>query len=407
MVGIAAIFKNEAPYIIEWLAHHRLMGIERFFIADNDSTDATGHILRQLAAAGIISWRPWPAVSGNNPQISAYRALLAEFGNQVEWMAFLDADEYIWSQSDTHLLDFLDGIPPDVGALALNWATYGSSDSFLYTNAPTPTRFTWHANLSTPVNRNFKSIARPRLVRDFTCPHNVILDPSSRYIHTDGKTKRSAPSDGHMGGKYAHCQSESICWEHFRVNHYIIRSWEEYATKKSRRGRAYSQSGLDDLYFWGHDFHDDESPPSNTYVRALAREISVLEELIDKEVLDASRSTFGSTDIPPAPILGHIDSIERVADTVTANGWALHWTRYKMTACTISINNIKPATITVNRIDYPSVQDHHKNAELGCGFAITFEFNRAHPIESIKIHSTGINNEPFKDLTWSIDPENK
>jgi hypothetical protein len=28
-VGVAAIFNNEKPYIVEWLAHHRLLGVEQ------------------------------------------------------------------------------------------------------------------------------------------------------------------------------------------------------------------------------------------------------------------------------------------------------------------------------------------------------------------------------------------
>lgn len=32
---ICAIFKEEAPYLPEWIEFHRLMGVERFFLYDN------------------------------------------------------------------------------------------------------------------------------------------------------------------------------------------------------------------------------------------------------------------------------------------------------------------------------------------------------------------------------------
>lgn len=39
MLSIAAILKNEQPYILEWLAYHMVLGIEDFYIADNISSD--------------------------------------------------------------------------------------------------------------------------------------------------------------------------------------------------------------------------------------------------------------------------------------------------------------------------------------------------------------------------------
>lgn len=400
-IGIAAIFKNEAPYVVEWLAHHRLLGVDRFFIADHGSTDGTSDILRQLAAAGILSWRPWSDQPEVNPQISAYRSLLAEFGDQVDWMAFLDADEYIWAQSAESLCDFLGGMPSDVGAVALNWATYGSSDRYFHTDDPTPARFIWHADATRSVNRNFKTVARPRSIRDFTCPHNVILDPASRHVHTDGTTKRSAPSDGRMGGKYAHCQSDAICWERFRVNHYIIRSLEEYATKKSRRGRAYSPSGLDDLYFWGHDFHDKASAGSEAYLRDLRAEMEVLNALLSTEVRMSALATFGGDEIPPAPMLGHIDAVSVSNGILSIEGWALVWTRHPVDAWTVSVNGtVRVASSIPLPIPRADVRLHHHGAAEQCGFRVTIPHDAAETVHSVTIEPATAFPGRFQPLQW-------
>jgi Glycosyl transferase family 2 len=54
-IAICLIVKNEAPYLLEWIAYHRVIGVDRFLIYNNDSTDETSSILEHLDRAGIGS----------------------------------------------------------------------------------------------------------------------------------------------------------------------------------------------------------------------------------------------------------------------------------------------------------------------------------------------------------------
>ena len=38
-IAICAIFKDEAPYLLEWLAFHRMIGVDLFVLYDNGSND--------------------------------------------------------------------------------------------------------------------------------------------------------------------------------------------------------------------------------------------------------------------------------------------------------------------------------------------------------------------------------
>jgi len=49
-VAIGAIMKQEAPYILEWVAYHKALGFE-LIIADNGGADDTTKILTALDAA--------------------------------------------------------------------------------------------------------------------------------------------------------------------------------------------------------------------------------------------------------------------------------------------------------------------------------------------------------------------
>jgi len=51
-LSITAIAKNESAYISEWLAFHKLIGIEKVFLYDNDSTDNMRDILQPYIADG-------------------------------------------------------------------------------------------------------------------------------------------------------------------------------------------------------------------------------------------------------------------------------------------------------------------------------------------------------------------
>ena len=50
-LAVAALFKNEGPYVHDWVAHQRALEVERFFLADNSSTDETTATLAALAVA--------------------------------------------------------------------------------------------------------------------------------------------------------------------------------------------------------------------------------------------------------------------------------------------------------------------------------------------------------------------
>ncbi len=326
LLGISAIVRNEAPYLLEWIAHHRLLGAQRFFLIDDRSDDGTSELLTSLERCGVVTLLPFLAEPGEKPQIRAYRELLRAFRNEVEWMAFIDIDEYIWPTGrEPRISNFLNSLPAQVGAIALNWATFGSSSQLRYENLPTPERFTWHAQLGNPVNHNIKTVSRTACTLDFTCPHNATIDPAWSHVHTDLTPKVPLGPNGRPDS-LMHCLSESVSWSGFRLNHYVIRSWEEYLGKKSRRGRAFTDYPLDHEFFTIHDFAEVQTTPPREYLSGLKREMSDLEALMP-EVDWAAFQPDGqiSLSIPPknhatswceTPTFGKADAAEEVALTL-------------------------------------------------------------------------------------------
>lgn len=68
-LSFVAIIKNEAPYIIEWIEYHRLVGVEKFYIYDNGSTDNIKDILTPYISNNTVVYHEFP---GKEMQLSAY-----------------------------------------------------------------------------------------------------------------------------------------------------------------------------------------------------------------------------------------------------------------------------------------------------------------------------------------------
>jgi hypothetical protein len=51
-LAACTIYRDDAAYLAEWIEFHRLMGVERFFLYDNGSTDHQSEVLAGYLARG-------------------------------------------------------------------------------------------------------------------------------------------------------------------------------------------------------------------------------------------------------------------------------------------------------------------------------------------------------------------
>src|SRR5689334_13395301 len=115
-ISIGAILRDEAPYLLEWIAFHKAVGVDHFFLYDNDSHDGTSEMLQYLEQAGVATRIAWSdkhssAIDpGVGPQVTAYKDLL-RFKDQTEWIAIIDGDEFIVPLQDSGLPELLQRYP--------------------------------------------------------------------------------------------------------------------------------------------------------------------------------------------------------------------------------------------------------------------------------------------------------
>ncbi|WP_260236709.1 glycosyltransferase family 92 protein [Escherichia coli] len=274
---VAAIIKNEMDALLEWIAYHRVVGVSGFIIADNGSNDGSRAFLDGLERLGIVTVLDFPDVVGQKPQLPAYERILRSCSEDIDLLAFIDADEFLVpldpEQSIATSLDkwFSD---PSVSAVALNWSNFGSNGELFAEEGLVIERFTQRAPQQFNANKNFKSIVRPKSAIHFNNPHHVELR-YGRYIDTLGNDLVSHP-------KHGNGVSEEVVWNGVRVNHYVVKSLEEFLLGKHLRGSAATANRVKHkAYFKAHDRNDETCLLAAALAPKVKAEMAALQAQLD------------------------------------------------------------------------------------------------------------------------------
>jgi hypothetical protein len=87
--------KNEGPFLVEWVAFNRLIGVTDFLVYSNDCDDGTDALLDALAARGLVTHLPNPAL-GRNYQMEALKdATRQPVVRDADWVWVADVDEFL------------------------------------------------------------------------------------------------------------------------------------------------------------------------------------------------------------------------------------------------------------------------------------------------------------------------
>ena len=92
-LAVVAIFKNEAPYLKEWLNYHLLAGVEHFYLYNNDSSDNYKEVLAPYVEKNLVTLTEW---SGKLMMYPAYNDAIDKYRFDCRYMAFIDLDEFVY-----------------------------------------------------------------------------------------------------------------------------------------------------------------------------------------------------------------------------------------------------------------------------------------------------------------------
>lgn len=290
-IALAAIFKNECEYILEWIAYHRnVIGITDFIIADNASDDGSTQLLQALDQAGIIKRIFFPRESENTgPQVPAYNHIIKHYGNEYDYFLFIDADEFLVNESGKSLPSLIQEFSHNesFGGIALNWRNFGSSGNTYSQPGLVIERFYRAAVKSEPVHRHVKSLVASTAIEHMHI-HNADLKPGFYFYNELGNKSYflSRPSEKTAlpDGKSAPFSSE-IHNSFLYVAHFAVKSKKEHFLKKASRGSAGGMASREKgrQYFIGHDLNQEICLDLAKHTTAVYSEMLLLKNILKEK----------------------------------------------------------------------------------------------------------------------------
>jgi hypothetical protein len=258
-LSIWCLYQDEAPYLREWIEFHRLMGVERFFLYDHFSADDHRTALAPYLDDGTVVLHDWPIDPG---QVEAANHCIEHHRDESRWIAFIDADEFLFSPTGRRLPEVLADYE-QYPAVVINGATFGNSGHELPPDGLVIENYL--SRTDNPKSNGYK--------KSIVDPARVVRCRGGLWDFSEGQSvnENKEPSDGRADTSY-------VSFSNLRINHYHTRSRIEYERKVAKpradqRGvRTIKPGGRESVLSALNEIHDDTLARYAADVRsALAR----------------------------------------------------------------------------------------------------------------------------------------
>ena len=233
-LSLCSIYRDLAEYLREWIEFHRLVGVERFFLYDNESTDDHEQVLAPYVERGIVEVHEWPSppsVERGVPWaiIDAFNDCIERHRDDSRWIGFIDVDEFLFSPNGQPVPEVLAEYE-EFSGLEVSRLDFGPSG---------------HRTKPTGMVIESYDLRRSYVIPKKDWEHvKSIVDPSRTshafnahgFFYTEGyavNENRERALEKPPGRRIFPLTSR------LRINHYITKSEEEYL----RKGRQWAAAG--------------------------------------------------------------------------------------------------------------------------------------------------------------------
>jgi hypothetical protein len=258
-IAVVAIAKNEELYIEEWFNAYRKIGVNHFYIFDNndEGNTALAELVKrnQYTDVSLIDVRGPDKLKKYGYQFGCYKMAYDQLSKDYDYMGFFDIDEFLYLNDKT-IPDWLAEHKEfdDTDVIKFNWLYYGDNGLVHYDNRPVQERFKEPCPINTKYAQNFPEdyyvkalikCGKPMLKHII---HSAIME-NGICRSTDGRLQNPAAG-----------QVAPPVFKNGYIKHYGTKTIEEYVEKRCKNtGWAVNSSHIsaEDRIKWFFNVNED------------------------------------------------------------------------------------------------------------------------------------------------------
>lgn len=239
-IKLVSCMRNEAPFILEWVAHHLAIGFDEITIISNDCTDGSDRLLAALANIGAIRHLDITPPRDVSPQMAAYAHLAkqADYFANEDWVMVLDSDEFLnLPEGIDSVRERLEGIAKTTDIIALHWACFGDKGQAQWEKGDVSAQYLWRLADDNLLNGGVKSFVRGLSRFDRLSNHHprkLMSKDEIRIRLPNGEYISYRQTDGRLFRYIRHLPQSAMSYEFGQINHYCIKSFDSFLLRRAR-----------------------------------------------------------------------------------------------------------------------------------------------------------------------------
>lgn len=240
--ALMACMRNEAMFVAEWVAYHRLIGFDPVFVCTNNCTDGTDMLLDRLEELGQVIHIRNDDTGGLAPQPAGVARVLAHPRIAgCDWLLHIDADEFLNIGYGAGHIDDLLPFAQGFDAMAITWRLFGDGGRQEWAGGSVLEQLVMAEASQSPFGAMQKTMFRParftagidHMPKEPVVSDVALCNPRGMRLSTAAFFDPNS-SDLRMAfGKEVN-RKRHFGWQGAYINHYAVRTPDLFLLKNVR-----------------------------------------------------------------------------------------------------------------------------------------------------------------------------